>query len=366
MPRRILHITPTYAPAIGGIEDVVFNLAAHARDAGIRADVLQVAPHLRRSTRNQDDIRVFTAPLLGHRVLGWGVDIGKIATRYDVLHVHDPQVGALTFTISAVARHVPALLSTHGGFTHTANALWAKNLHSRITAPMLLKRYARVLASSDSDFRTFSRFSPNTRLVENGVQTRKMVSVNADRTDLRRWIFWGRLSVNKQLSSLIKLVSLLAEEDISIDLLICGNDFDGILPELKEQVASMNLQHQIRFKSNLSETELRAEAATRAVFVLPSSYEGFGLSLIEAMAAGLITFCRNIAPMNDLARDVALFLDFDGSDRDIQTVRSVLSAPTDELEKRRNRGLLRSDAYDWSARFPAFLSQYEQCFKASK
>jgi alpha-1,3-mannosyltransferase len=301
--------------------------------------------------------------LLGHRVLGWCVDIDKVATQYDVLHVHDPQVGALTISISVAARNVPALLSEHGGFNHTANALWAKKLHSRFTAPMLLKRYARVLASSESDFRQFSRLAPNTCLVENGVQTRKMISGDTDRIDLHRWIFWGRLSVNKQIHSVIKLVSSLADEGIFVDFLICGNDFDGILPSLKDQVAALNLQNQIHFRSNLSEAELRTEAETRGVFVLPSSYEGFGLSLIEAMAAGLMVFCRDIAPMNDVARDIALFLAFDGSDRDVQTVNALLSTPADDIEARRARGVMRANTYDWDAKVPAFLSQYEQCLE---
>lgn len=33
-PRRVLHITPTYDPKIGGIEDVVFNLTVLSRKAG--------------------------------------------------------------------------------------------------------------------------------------------------------------------------------------------------------------------------------------------------------------------------------------------------------------------------------------------
>lgn len=365
-PRSVLHITPTYAPAVGGIEDVVFNLAVQARNAGIEADVLHVAPHLGRTIRHQEDICVITAPRIGHRLLGWSTDVGAIAARYDVLHVHDPQIGALTLSIFGSARQVPAVLSTHGGFNHTQKRLWAKKLHARISAPALLKRYASVMASSESDFQYFSKLSSRTVLVENGVQTQKMVSEGADRSNLRRWVYWGRLSVNKQLGSLLSLVASLASERIFIDLLVCGTDFDGTLPKLKNQVEALNLQGRVHFRCNLSDVELRAEAATRAVFVLPSSYEGFGLSLIEAMAAGLITFCRNIAPMNELARDVGLFLEFDGRDSDLQSVKSILSAPEEQLQARRERGLRRADSYDWTAKFPAFLNQYKKCFEAGK
>jgi alpha-1,3-mannosyltransferase len=219
-PNSVLHITPTYAPAIGGIEDVVSNLAAQARHAGIEADVLHVAPNLSRTTRYHDDIRVITAPLIGHRILGWSADLGAIATRYDVLHVHDPQLGALTFSISGSARGVPAVLSTHGGFNHTQNHVWAKRLHARLSAPMLLRRYASVMASSAADFQSFIKLSSRTVLVENGVQTSKMFSKGADRSDLRRWIYWGRLSANKQLGSLLSLVATLASEGIFVDLMI--------------------------------------------------------------------------------------------------------------------------------------------------
>jgi alpha-1,3-mannosyltransferase len=359
---RLLHITPAYAPSVGGIEDVVANLARLGRVAGIEADVAHVSRGLAEGERREGTFSVWTLPLLGHRLLGWAPGLGELAARYDLLHVHDPQVGALTLNLGGRLATVPALLSTHGGFFHTQGARLAKRVHQRLTAPRLLKRYAKVMASSHTDLDLFRPIAPNTILVENGVNTTKLAVEPAIGTrDLRRWIFWGRLSQNKRIDSLIHLMAALRQQGLPVDLAICGSDFEGKLASLRDLVARLHLENQITFRPGLDNDSLRAEIASRAVFVLPSEYEGFGLTILEAMAAGLVPMCRDLAPMNVLAGKSALLLDFDGGPGDVGKVRKLLAASTAEHAGLQKVAMARAASFDWSCRFKAFLQQYEAC-----
>lgn len=364
---RLLHITPTFAPMVGGIEEVVFQLARQARKAGIKADVLHVAVGLFKSVRKEDSFTVTTLPLIGHRLLGWAPGLAEIASRYDLLHLHDPQVGALTMNIRGALAAIPAVLSTHGGFGHTQKAAWAKRIHARFTAPVLLRRYARVMASSQTDLAVFQQYTSNTILVENGVDTRKYFSPERAAPDPKRWIYWGRFSRNKRLDALIDTVASLARQGSRIDLAICGRDFDGILPELRQRVAESGLEQQVSFKIGLDTEALKNEAATRSVFVLPSEYEGFGLSILEAMGAGLIPLCRDVAPMNDLTGGTGHFLSFDGGDSDTQTIRHLLATPTPEgIALQQQAARVRAAAFDWDTRFNAYLNQYLACVGPAK
>jgi alpha-1,3-mannosyltransferase len=252
------------------------------------------------------------------------------------------------------------VLSTHGGFFHTATAMAAKRLHARFTAPLLLRRYRKVLASSHTDFATFQQYSPDTVLVENGVDTTKFASVSPPSQDLRRWIYWGRFSRNKRLDSLIRLIARLARKDIHIDLAICGSDFDGTLASLRSLSTSLNIEKQITFKLGLDDVALRAEIATRAVFALPSEYEGFGLSILEAMAAGLIPICRDAAPMNVLGGSAAVLLDFDDGLDDFVKVQQLLTAPAANIDDIRATAAAQAATFDWGIRFQAFLHQYQE------
>ncbi len=59
----------------------------------------------------------------------------------------------------------------------------------------------------------------------------------------------------------------------------------------------------------VEEDELRALYAGAAVFVYPSLYEGFGLPVLEAMAAGAPVITSNLSSLPEVAGDAALLVD---------------------------------------------------------
>ena len=163
---RILQITPVYAPSLGGIEDVVRALAAGAVRAGCACDVAEVRTSNRVFSRERIDLSfVFRVPLYGHRLVGIAPRLRELIANYDLLHVHDPQVTALSANALISGRGKPLVLSTHGGFFHTAKFPLAKQLHRRISLGPMLAGYTAILASSETDQRTFAAFSRRVELV---------------------------------------------------------------------------------------------------------------------------------------------------------------------------------------------------------
>jgi glycosyltransferase involved in cell wall biosynthesis len=59
----------------------------------------------------------------------------------------------------------------------------------------------------------------------------------------------------------------------------------------------------------LSEAEIIAEYRESDLFVFASTYEGFGLPIVEAQAIGLPVITSSLAPMTEVAGNAALFVD---------------------------------------------------------
>lgn len=365
---KILSITPAFAPQIGGIEMVVQELASRLKALGHAVDVAHVhTSHRTLRTERVNGLTVHRVPLLGHRLLGLAPALGPLSAGYDLLHVHDPQLMAITASVRLCAGRVPAVLSTHGGFRHTQQLSLFKRLFERFGLRHALSHYRSVLASSVADEAYFRGFSDRVVLCGNGVATDKfgVVPASLDRP-LNRWIYWGRLSRNKRVDQLINTVALAHREGMPVDLLICGRDFDGIADQLKAQVKALKLQDAIRFEAFLSDEELLRELSQRGVYATASEHEGFGLSIVEAMAAGLQILCRDMTPLNTFVQAgvTGQFLMFEGGQADALVDTRALQALLQQDATARGEGRAKArataDIYNWQGAAKRFEQRFHE------
>lgn len=361
---RVLSVTPAFLPHRGGLSQVVFELAQRVRDHEVSMDVAHVAPEYDRyDEETLNGIRVFRLPLYGSRVLGFAPHLARIARSYDLVHAHDPQVLALTQNLRARCGSLPAVLSTHGGFWHTRQHAWFKRMYERTVLRNFLNHYRRVLASSDADFDYFRHHTERAVLCSNGVQVERFRAVpSLEPRPLSRWIYWGRLSRNKRIERVIDTVAVARRLGHPVELLIAGQDFDGLRPGLEARVARRGLGSFVTIQSDLSDNALLDELATRGVFITGTEYEGFGLSLIEAMAAGLLVLCRDISPLNGFVQrgQCGDFLRFDGSLHDRQVLDRMLSLPAGAARAMSDAARQAASPHDWRQAAKRFARQYRE------
>ena len=77
---------------------------------------------------------------------------------------------------------------------------------------------------------------------------------------------------------------------------------DGLIAELK-------CADRVRVTGWIPRDELMQLYATARAFIYPSTFEGFGMPVLEAMAAGIPVACSSIPPLKEVAGDTALFFD---------------------------------------------------------
>jgi glycosyltransferase involved in cell wall biosynthesis len=96
-------------------------------------------------------------------------------------------------------------------------------------------------------------------------------------------------------------------------------------------IAEMGLQDAVQITGWVQRDELFEFYTGARAFIYPSTFEGFGMPVLEALAAGIPTACSNIPPLREVAGDAALF--FDPLDEDAIAVaieRVMTDAPLRE------------------------------------
>ena len=111
----------------------------------------------------------------------------------------------------------------------------------------------------------------------------------------------SRLDPVKNLEGLIDAVAILRGEGRVVELDVAGGGPQEYLNSLMARVTSHGLERQVRWCGHVSGQEKVKLLAVADVFVLPSHSENFGVSVLEAMAAGLpCVLGRGVALANPL------------------------------------------------------------------
>ena len=116
----------------------------------------------------------------------------------------------------------------------------------------------------------------------------------------------------------------LAAEGIPHHLVIAGLK-GKYSEELLRLIDSQGLAGRVHATGWVPRAELLSLFKFADALVFPSTFEGFGLPVLEAMAAGIPVACSDIPPLREAAGDAVLYFDPYSADSIAATVRQLLS-----------------------------------------
>ncbi|MEW1907755.1 glycosyltransferase family 4 protein [Kitasatospora sp. NPDC085895] len=296
---RVLMVSHYYPPHLGGIENVARQEAVHLAARG--ADVTVLTSGDRSSVRDEDGVRVIRIaawngaeragvpfPVLSPRVLATAL---RHARRADVVHIHDClYLTSWAAGLAAVLTRTPHVLTQHVALVEHPSALVraVQRAVYAVAGRGLLRRARRVITlnAAVAEFAVRGGARPErVRHLANGVDTalfRPAASV-AERADARKRLglpddrvlalFAGRLVPKKGYDLLL---AAHRPED-RYDLVFAG---DGD----PQALAGRRGVHAL---GALAPEDLADAYRACDLFVLPSTAEGFPLTVQEAMASGL-------------------------------------------------------------------------------
>lgn len=146
--------------------------------------------------------------------------------------------------------------------------------------------------------------------------------------------------------------------------LVCSGRTDDFYPQLQEKVRELNLSSHVHFLGYVSALELSCLYRLAECLVYPSLFEGWGLPLLEAAAAGTPVVCSRISPLQEQVGEAAILFD----PMSVEQIADALETIRFDTAKRETLialGRRRLLAFSWERTVLLFRAHYRRLGKRS-
>lgn len=167
---------------------------------------------------------------------------------------------------------------------------------------------------------------------------------------MANFIFWGRLSAEKNLSEAINFLNNVRSQSPQANLTIVGPDC-GELNRLEQQVGNLNLLGNVTFAGPSTIGEIVTLAKGASFYLQTSLREGLSQSVLEAMSLGLVPIVTPVGEIGNYCRDGENAIPMG---RPSEAAKEVLSVLNNSVKF----DLLRSNAITTAAEFPKFSEEF--------
>ncbi len=371
MPDRIqiVHLVRQYAPSVGGLEDAVANLCKHLADMPdlrvrvvtldrLFSDPERVLPR----AATVDGIPVARIPWHGSTRYPLALSVLKPLEQADLVHVH-----AIDFFFDYMAwtkpiHRLPLVASTHGGFFHTEFAARAKKAYFETVTRASCKAYHTICASSENDAATFGRIAPKkTIAIENGVNVTKWADAGSPEAT-RTLIFIGRWSSNKRVPLLIDLIAALRAGGPDWRLILAGVPDAETEESLAAHARERGVAAAVEIHVKPDDAALKGLLGRAGYIASASAYEGFGLTIVEGLSAGLLPVVSPLAPFVKLVDALGDGVVLDPADMTASAaaVEAAFRRHAEDFPARRAAAMALAARYAWPGVAQRFREVYDR------
>jgi len=306
---KITQITRQYAPSTGGLESAVEGLSQAVQNAGHEVRIVT----LKKIWSTGEDVpaesvvnglNVSRIPYWGNRRFFVAPSVLSSINGADLLHIHAVDFFVDFLSMSQMVHRRPIVLSTHGGFFHTRWLNWLKSAFFRTVTRQTLKQVAAVICVSEHDYEIFSTIVPKEKLhlVRNGVQVENYSGVQKNITP-GLLVGIGRVSPNKGIERLIEAVAEVRKTRPEVKMVWAGPDEKNRIAMLRDLARQAGVGDAVTFTGRVEGSELERLLSQANLFVSGSTYEGYGLSTIEAMSSGTVPMVTRVGIHPQLIRN---------------------------------------------------------------
>ncbi len=330
---NILHVVRQFHPSVGGLESYVKNMVLQQQKLGHTCAVLTLNKvfHGREGVLPPrdivDGISVHRVPFFGRSRFFLPVVPRSYLEEYDVIHVHNTDGFFDWFSLRAGKSGKAIFATTHGGFFHTRDLALVKKIYFRLITRALAKRYKALVAISQNDYNIFSGVNDNLILKPNAI-----VPPGEFIADGPDFVYLGRLAPHKNVAALVKTFARIRTGGgRAAKLHIIGPEWGVKRKDLRELAQSLGVGRDVVFHGFISPERMKEVLRNCGWFLSASSFEGFGMSMLEGMAVGLVPFVQPNESFRELiaGAKIGTCVDFTAPDRAAKEILRHLSLVKD-------------------------------------
>ena len=365
---KILQVTRQFYPTIGGIPTAVCHLSRHLQQRGHEVHVLALNRMFQDDGRQLpaedhiDGLTIWRIPFRGSPRYAIAPHALRFVGAYDLIHLHSSDFFLDYLAATRFIHRKPLLLTTHGLFFHTEFAQTIKRLYLQTVTRWHLRQVDAITCDSQHDFDMLHGLVPTEKLsiIPNGIEYESLAALPVHGRDPDLLMSIGLLTRSKRHDRLLTAFARVVVVWPQAKLLIVGPD-KGELSALQAQANDLGIAAQIELTGSVSDETLQTYLSRASIWLSASAYEGFGIALLEAMAAGVVPVTQPLPSFRQLLGNDGFFVDFDDPAQAAQTILTVMQMSETQRERVVLQNRVRASGYAWSR----IARQFEALYMAS-
>jgi glycosyltransferase involved in cell wall biosynthesis len=380
---KIAYVTNYYYPAIGGVNQVVQELAERYAGAGHEVHVFTSDWDKKERVRVKEEMingvhvhRLFHILRVANFEVIWPSILWRLSSeKFDVIHSHEyGHLSTFLASIVSIIKKTPHIHTTHCPWSDAYRSpigrigLW---LSYNIFTRAVISSIDKIIAITPWEHSYLLRYGANKQQIidlPNGTNILPKVASNDFKKKLglnkKVVLFFGRYSPTKKPSDFVRMAKKIIAKRKDVDFVMIGPDegeFSRVTKEAKSE-KRIKVLGPLRDKKEIAKMYQASD-----VYVLPSYREGLPLTIFEAMAYGLPIVAT---PVNgvpyEVKNNVNGFLvsvgDIDGF---VQAVEKILDHPS-LAKKFAANNIKKAKNYTWDRIARKTMDLYKRVSLAKK
>jgi glycosyltransferase involved in cell wall biosynthesis len=358
---RILQVIPVFSDAFGGpvtvVRSISKELAKRHEVAVYTTTALDSRHDFDPKEEEVDGYRITYfkrtlkplcySGLLGQLNLSSGMmkAVKENLTRFDVVHMHSwQQFPDIMVHHYATKYGVPYILQAHGSVPKIMTKQMMKRLHDVLFGFRLLRNASKVIALNQVEavqYRCMGVHEEKIVIIPNGIDLSEYADLPLKgsfkkqfglKEDEKIVLCLSRIHKIKGIDILVKAFADVIKKLDDIRLVIVGPD-DGYLSEIEALIKALKIEDNVLITGPLYGRDKLEAYVESDVYVLPSRYETFPMSVLEAYACAKPVICSRVLGLKDLVIDGVTGILVESGNSE-QLANSILSLLNDNDESR--------------------------------